>query len=125
MRHFESKNSLGLALLAAFAYGAIACSSDTDHGPPVGAPNVPVVVVEGGGSGGDVNTGQGAANDAGNANDAPGVGGGFDGVGASGGAPFTDPSAGSANFGTPGTAGGSNLPPFGASGGPSGVGGSF
>jgi hypothetical protein len=124
VRHFESRSSsrlvLRVALLAALAHDAIACSSDSDHGPPVGAPNVPVVIVEGGGAEGSVNTGQGAANNAGNTSDT-GVGGSSN---AAGGAPFTNPSAGSANFGSPGTAGSPSGPPFSAGGSPSAFGGS-
>jgi hypothetical protein len=123
VRHFEARNSLRLALLAALGYGVIGCSSDTDHGPPVGAPNVPVVITEGGGSGGTVN-GQGAAPNGGDTSNL-GTAGRLDGLGGTGGSGFADPNAGSPGFGSPGTAGGTNEPPFSAGGGPSSSGGGF
>ena len=123
MRHFESRYSLRIALLPALAYGIIACSSDAGHAPPVGAPNVPVVIVEGGGAGGSINSGQGAANNAGNPGD-PGVAGALNAIGGAGGTLFTDPSTGGAAFGSPSAAGSPTTPPFSASGSSSTFGGS-
>jgi hypothetical protein len=108
------------ALLAALGCSAVACSSDPNHGPPVGAPNVPVVIGEGGGTGGGANVGQGAADNAGNTS-VPGLAGSLN---AMGGSTFSDPSAGSANFGSPSVAGNSSDPPFGAGGTASTFGGS-
>ena len=116
MRHFSSQSSLRLALLAALGYSALACSSDSNHGPPVGAPTVPVVITEGGGAGGSANTGQTGANDGGSTNTA----GSLNAFGGVGGAGFPDPSAGS---GFPGVAGGIGEPPFGVSGSTSTFGG--
>lgn len=122
MRHFESRKSIHITLLIALAYGAVACSSDTDHGPPVGAPNVPVVITEGGGSGGTGNIGQGAANSGGDPSTLN-TAGSLNSVAGSGGSGFADPSAGSGNFGQPGTAGGTSQPPFNAGGAPFAAGG--
>ncbi len=84
MRHFESKSPFSIALLAALAYGAVACSSDSDHGPPVGAPTGPSVIVEGGGSGG---TGTGQVGTTSGGSDVLGTAGNFDGTGTGFGSP--------------------------------------
>jgi hypothetical protein len=112
VRHFESIKSACLALLgAALAYNVIACSSDSDHGPPIGAPNVPVVVVGEGGGVGQASGGQFSGGGA----DATGIGtigtGGSLTVGTAG-----SDVPGFAGGTATGFAGGSSVPPFGSGG---------
>lgn len=52
MNHFESHRLTFVTLIAVvLVQGALGCSSDDNHGPTIGAPSGPVVIVEGGGSG--------------------------------------------------------------------------
>jgi hypothetical protein len=130
MNHPESHRLTVLALLAvAFAEVLLGCSDD-NHGPTIGAPTGPVVIVEGGGSG---PTSGGGASGTGTNGGATSIGGsnlagGFDaGGGVAGllGAAGTDP------FGTAGTgigpfgAAGTGIGQFGAAGTSPSFGGSF
>jgi len=104
-----------LALFATLAHYTLACGADTDHGPTIGAPTVPVgPIVEGGGNSSGGIGGQPAAT---GAQPAPiGTGGGF---GSGGSGPFGaagNGSAGSNPFGSGGSA--SNSDPFGIGGSP-------
>jgi hypothetical protein len=124
MNHSESRRLTFLTLIAVgLAQVALGCSDD-NHGPTIGTPTVPVVIVDGGGSG--PTSGGGAAGGV-STGGTPGVGGsisaaGFDaggGVVGIAGDPFgaagTSPNFGaggtSPNFGAAGTS-----PNFGAAG---------
>ena len=101
MNHFESHRLTFLTLLAVvLAQSALGCSSDDNHGPTIGAPSGPVVIVEGGGSG---PTGSSGAPGSGTTGGDTGVGGLLNPGGGSPGAAGT--ALGTNPFGTAGALG--------------------
>jgi hypothetical protein len=120
MNPFDSHRCARLTLLAAgLAAFALGCSSDDNHGPTIGAPTGPVVIVEGGsgptGSGGSGTGANGGATAAGGSDVNAGAGlpgsAGSDFLGAGG----TDLSGTAGALGQFGT-GGASTTPFGVAG---------
>ncbi len=118
MRHFAVRRFARLALYATLARCALACSADSDHGPPIGAPEGPIgpIVAEGGTFSGAGNGGQAAANTNSGAAANGTAGGAFGTVDTAGAGPFGNGGNGNA-FGSGGTGTGSD--PFGVAGTPS------
>jgi len=132
MRHISTPRLLGSACLVLLAQAALACSSDTAHGPVIGAPTGPIVISEGGGTSRAGSAGQDSGNSGSAGSDPFGAAGkgaaGSDPFGAGGGDPFgvggngaagRDPfgvggngAAGSDPFGVGGSLGSSGSSPF-------------
>ena len=125
MRHFSVQRFARLTLYAALAQCALACGADSDHGPTIGAPTVPIgpVIDESGGASSQAG-GSSQSGNPGQPDPIPGTGGaaadatagafgsgGRDSLGTAG-----NGSAGRDPFGI---AGSSSSDPFGIAGGPS------
>jgi hypothetical protein len=121
MNQLESHRLTFLKLVAlGLAHVALGCSGDDNHGPPIGAPSGPVVIIEGGGSG---PTGSGGSSGSGTGAGETGVGAPFNAGGSLtgiAGLDFFPGAAGTDPFGAAGalTFGQAGLPQVGGAGTP-------